>query len=277
MKKTSILKNLLESSYPLIMPDAYDPLSAKLIEISGFKAVQCSGYSFSLSKCLKKESDLTLENNLEITRQIVKAVNIPVMADAEDGYTKNNRIEDTVEKFIKSGVAGINIEDQIFHDGSGTKIIDAQEMIDKIENARNAVNKVDSDFIINGRTDSLLISQNPSENLKIAIKRANLYLNAGADLAFIPYVDTIDQVKVISKKVKGPVSIAMGLHYNINNFTIGDLKNLGVARISLPNILIHSSIKVMKKALESVHNDEISKFSDIGLLASKDDLKNITN
>ena len=115
------------------------------------------------------------------------------------------------------------------------------------------------DFIINGRTDALRSTESRDEGLEMAIERANQYLLAGADLTFITYVETLEEVKQITKGVDGPVSIAAGLPYNIKNFKIQDLKNLGVARVSLPTLLIQSSLVAVEKALNLVMADEMFK------------------
>jgi len=92
-----VLKQLLNSGKTLIMPDAFDPISAKIIEYAGFSAIQCSGYSFSISKGYKSEENLDLKANLKITREIVDAVNIPVMADGEDGYGEGSDLKNTIK------------------------------------------------------------------------------------------------------------------------------------------------------------------------------------
>ncbi len=103
---------------------------------SGFNAVQCSGYSFSVRNGYLKESDVTLEDNLEWTRRIVDAVNVPVMADAEDGYGDAETITETVRRFMEIGVAGLNIEDQILGEPGPLRIIDEELMAEKIRIAR---------------------------------------------------------------------------------------------------------------------------------------------
>jgi len=118
------------------MPDAYDAISAKLIEKSGFKAVQCSGYSFSTVSGYKKESEMTLDENLEWTRRIVDAVNIPVMADAEDGYGGPEKVINTVNRFIRAEVSGLNIEDQIPEGNYPLSLVDENLMTKKIKTAR---------------------------------------------------------------------------------------------------------------------------------------------
>ena len=258
MNKSKELKNLLISEKTLIMPDAYDPISARLIERSGFKAVQCSGYSFSIVAAMKREIDISKQDNVDITGKIVDAVDLPVMADAEDGFGGPKVVLETVRMFIEVGVAGLNIEDQKLDHDKKIRIINEEVMVEKIYAAREAAEVAENpDFIINGRTDALGFSENRDETLNIAVERANLYLESGADIAFVPYVKTLEEVKTLKKEVRGPISIAAGMPYNINNFSIKDLENIGVSRISLPTLLIYSSLESINKSLNRLKNDDI--------------------
>ena len=271
LMKTKILKKLLKSPETLVVPDAYDPISAKLIENAGFKAVQCSGYSFSISAGYSNELDVSLNENIEFTRRIVEAIDIPVMADAEDGYGDDVAV--TVQKFIQTGAAGLNIEDQIPDRNPSVSVVDIDLMIKKIRVAREtAENQAKPDFIINGRTDALRSTGNRSEGLEIAIERANLYLEAGADLAFITYVAALDEVDKIMKEVKGPVSIAAGQPYNIDEFTIGDLKRYGVKRVSLPTLLLFSGLNGINQSLKYLKEDTLSKMLEKDLFYPVDNL-----
>jgi len=138
MNSYQILKNLITNKETLIVPDAYNAISAKLIEYIGFKAVQCSGYSFSISKKYNDEKLITIDENISTTQEIVNAVNIPVMADGEDGYGNTEVFKNNLIKFINTGISGINIEDQnlwnpystekrLFWNYSGKKIVEMQE------------------------------------------------------------------------------------------------------------------------------------------------------
>jgi len=274
--KSSKLKKLLNSGKSLIMPDAYNSISAKLIENVGFKAIQCSGYSFSIQAGYKRESDVTLDENIEWTSRIVKSVDVPVMADAEDGYGGTEEIINTIKRFIDAGVAGLNIEDQIPNGKNKLSIVDEDLMVQKIINARETADAEEKpDFIINGRTDALRSTDNRDEGLEIAIDRANQYLNAGADLTFITYIETLDEVKQVTKEVKGPISIAAGMPYNINEFSINDLINCGVKRVSLPSLLILSSLHAIKESLEYANVDKLASIMEKGLLLSVNDLNDI--
>jgi len=273
--KSKELRKLISTGKTLIMPDAYDPLSARLIENSGFKAVQCSGYSFSIVAAMKKEIDISRQDNIDITGKIVDAVDLPVMADAEDGFGGPKVVFETVKMFIDVGAAGLNIEDQKLDNDKEIRIINVELMIEKIYAAREAAEAAEiPDFVINGRTDALRSSENHEESLNIAVERANIYLNSGADMAFIPYVETLEEVRILNKEIKGPISIAAGMPYNINNFSIEDLENIGVARVSLPTLLIYSSMKSINKSLNLLKNDDIMGM-DENMLYKVDELNEL--
>ena len=86
IKKSRRLRELIRAKETLVMPDAFDPLSARIIESLGFPAVQCSGFSMALSAMRSTEADLGRDANLAATRAIVSAVAVPIMADGEDGF-----------------------------------------------------------------------------------------------------------------------------------------------------------------------------------------------
>ena len=276
MDKSKLLRNLILDKETLIMPNAYDPISARMIQKAGFKAVQCSGYSFSIKAAYSKESEVTLEDNLEWTRQIVNAVDVPVMADAEDGYGDAGTIPETVRRFMGMGVAGLNLEDQILGKSGPKELVDQEIMVEKIMLAREtAEHEENPDLVINGRTDALKSIHDREEALNVAIERANSYLEAGATLAFIVYTATLEEVQTITQEVKGPVTIAAGMPYNLRNFTIDDLRRFGVARVSLPSLLINSSLKCMERALDHVKMDEMEKLLENDDLYSVKDLNNL--
>lgn len=281
MDKDKILKQLLNSGNTLIMPDAYDPISAKIIEYAGFSAIQCSGYSYSISKGYRSESDIDLKTNLSITSDIVNSVNIPVMADGEDGYGEGPQLINTIKEFINIGVSGINIEDQNHKlVGSPLKIIDKDSMLNKIKNAIKTKNDLGrNNFIVNARTDALKSSENRKEAQKLAIERANRYLEAGADICFITYAKTLDEIKLFSKEINGPISIAAGLSYNIQEFSINDCIDLGIARVSLPAVMIFNSVGHMLKNLIDIKDtgNFNQMIQDNCLLSDENLLKDIIN
>lgn len=279
MDKSAILRGLLNTGETLVMPDAYDPISARIIEHAGFKAVQCSGGSIAIAACHKSEADVSLAENVEAIRRIAEAVDVPVMADGEDGYGGPEAVADAVRRFIRAGAAGINIEDLIPARDRTCATIDAALMVDKITAAREAAASEGApDTIINARTDALRAFGDRADGLREAVRRANLYLQAGGDLAFICYAATLDEVRTLAKEVDGPISIAAGLPYNIQAFTIDDLRECGVARVSLPMTAILSSIQALSKAISLIGQpDGFQRMENEGLCCSMGDVSSLLN
>jgi 2-methylisocitrate lyase-like PEP mutase family enzyme len=256
------------------MPDAYNGLSARLIQMAGFKAVQCSGFSMGLASHAAPEQAMDLDKNLYTTRDIVQAVTIPVMADGEDGFGPPATVYKTVGAFLDVGVSGINLEDQVLPSSKDKGVIDPVLMVEKIQSAREAArNKQAVDMVINVRTDALAVCTDRGKGIDEAIIRGKKYLQAGADLIFVTAVATIDEAKRIVDGIGGPVSIAAGMPYNIKTLTIGQLRACGVARVSLPAILVFSAIQAIMKTLSIIRdNDSFEEIIKEGLLCSPGDL-----
>jgi len=178
-------------------------------------------------------------------------VSVPLMADGEDGYGPPEDVFETVRRFKVAGADGVNIEDQVLPRQGRVSVIDAEEMCDKLRAAREAaLSEGDETFVINGRTDALRSVPDPRLGLRLAADRANRYLEAGADLAFVTGVKTLEEAAFLVREVKGPLSLAAGLPYNIRSFAVVDLARLGVARVSLPTLLVHAAIRGMTHSLE---------------------------
>lgn len=188
MNKFENLKELINYSETLVVPDAYDAISAKIIEYCGFKAVQCSGFSYSISKKLKDENFVTIDENISKTKEIVAAVSVPVMADGEDGYGYKEIFRNNIIKFISTGIAGINIEDQnMWNPYNPEKIVSLDIMSEKIVEIINIRKELHiPDFILNARTDAVKSIDDRTEAFRIAIERGNRYLELDADMCFIP-------------------------------------------------------------------------------------------
>jgi len=257
IEKSRCLRELIQAKDTLVMPDAFDPISARIIEKLGFKAVQCSGFSMAVAAVRPAEADLGLEANLRLSRAMVNAVAVPVMADGEDGFGGPEAIAETIRAYAEAGLAGINLEDQVLGQPGPKRIVPRDVMVEKLKNARKAAKTANNgELVINGRTDALAAAADRQAGLKEAAERANAYLAAGADLAFITAVATMDEVYFLVREVHGPISIAAGMAYNIRTMSVKALKEAGGARGSIPAIAILSSIRAMTDALRSVRDTE---------------------
>jgi 2-methylisocitrate lyase-like PEP mutase family enzyme len=262
MNKSRKLRELILADSTLVMPDAFDEISARIIEAAGFDAVQCSGYSFSIACGYPTETDVSFAENLEWTRRIAEAVRVPVMADGEDGFGDGDILKANIAHYVTAGVAGANIEDQNLRGPGAGKIIGESHMLDKIRIVRDAASEAgNADFVLNARTDALTSCDDRRRGQALVIERANLYLQAGATLCFITHINTLDEVKLFAREVQGPISVAAGLPYNINAFSVSDCCELGVARVSLPTLAILSAVKTMHDCMCSVR--DTGRFDDV--------------
>ncbi|MDI3533647.1 MAG: methylisocitrate lyase [Thermosediminibacterales bacterium] len=256
MKKTTLLKKMILDDEILVMPGAYDALSAKIIEKAGFKAIQCTGYGIAASVLGKPDVGiLTMTEMLNQTRNICNAVDIPVMADGDTGFGNAINVYHTVKAFEAAGAAGINLEDQVFPKRcghmDGKEVIPMEEMIKKIKAAVDA--KKDKDFVINARTDAIAVY-----GIEEAIRRGNAYAEAGADLIFVEAPQSIEDIKYIIKNIKAPVSINMTDGGKTPIATIKQLQEWGAARVSIPVTAIFAAAKGIEKAMQIIMEEGVS-------------------
>jgi 2-methylisocitrate lyase-like PEP mutase family enzyme len=246
--RASILRAALQRRKALVVPGCHDALSAKIIEHAGFEAVQVSG--FGLAGSLLGAPDVGLvdmKDILDITGHVTRAVSIPVMADIDTGGGNALNAAAITERLIEMGVAGVNIEDQVFPKRcghmEGKQVIPADEMAGKVRAMVDARARLGNDIVINARTDSFAVG-----GLHEAIFRANLYLDAGADMVFLDGIGTRVDIERAAREIHGLLSVNLmdgvtGVKTEL--VPIPDLAAMGVARVSIPV----ASILVMHKAL----------------------------
>ena len=248
MNKTTVLRKAIMERRAVVAPGAHDAFSAKVIERCGFEVVQVSGYGVAGSLLGLPDVGLVqMKDVLDVTWNIVQAVDIPVMADVDTGGGNAVNAAWITGRLITMGVAGMNIEDQVFPKRcghmAGKECIDADEMAGKVRACADMRDRLDPDFIINARTDVFA-----GMGLSEAIRRCNLYLDAGADLAFIDGIKTRSDVQRAAREVRGPLSVNLmdavsGMRTEL--IPIPDLAAMGIGRVSIPV----ASIMVMHKAL----------------------------
>lgn len=247
------LRTLLANGTPLVMPDAYDPLSARLIVEAGYPAVQCSGYSFARAAACPSEAEFGFERNLRLTAEIVRAVSVPVMADGEDGFGDPDVVYRSVRAYIDAGAAGMNLEDQVLDVPDSGRVVSRDVAQAKLAAALAATRDADlPSFLINARTDALAVASDKQAGLGEAIARSNAFLEAGAGLAFVTGVTSLAQVRTLVAEIDGPLSIAAGMASNADAFSIADLVACGVARVSLPTLPLYAALDGLRGALARI-------------------------
>src|SRR5262249_18410988 len=207
MRATSQLRQLLKSGKPLFVPGCYNALSARIVAEVGFPAIYMTGYGTSLSLLGLPDAGLATMTEMHLNaRYIAGAVSVPVIADADNGYGNAINVMRTVRDYIGTGVAGIHIADQAIPQRrghvAGRRVIPIEEAVGKSRAADAVRRELDPDFVLIARTDARGAA---GGSLDDAIRRANAYLEAGADLAFVEGPTSADEVRRICREVKGPV------------------------------------------------------------------------
>lgn len=248
MRRTTVLRMAIMDRRAVVVPGCHDVLSAKVIENCGFEAVQISGYGLSGAFLGKPDVGLLrMKDILDLSWNIAQAVSIPVMADVDTGGGNALNAAWVTERVIAMGLAGMNIEDQVFPKRcghmAGKEVITAEEMAGKIRACARVRDGLDKDFIINARTDAFA-----GLGIEEAIRRCNLYLEAGADLTFIDAVRSRADIEKAVSGIKGPVSVNLmdavsGMKTAL--VPVPELAKMGVARVSIPV----ASVMVAHKAL----------------------------
>jgi len=246
MKRASTrLRALIARGPTLYVPGCYNAMSGRVLEAAGFEAIYMTGYGTSLALTGMPDVGLaTMSEMVANARYIAAAVDVPLIADADTGFGNAINVIRTVREYIGAGVAGIHLEDQVMPKRcghvAGRLVIPLEEAVGKIRAAADARDGADPDFVLVARTDARGAS---GGSLDEAIRRANAFLAAGADLAFIEGPTSADEVRRICREVQGPV------FYNMTGvsprFTLDELRALGIAVCISPNAMLRSALAAM--------------------------------
>ncbi len=252
MKKTTLFRKLINDPEILVLPGAHDALTARVIEKTGFKAVTCGGYSLAASLLGKPDIGLLgMKEMADQYRNMVEAVDIPVFADGDTGYGDVNNVMRTVREYEKAGVAGLFIEDQVFPKRcghmEGKNVIPAEEMVAKIRAAVYA--REDEDLVLMARTDALAV-----HGIDEAIRRGNLYAEAGADLIFIEAVCTVEDMKRVNAEISKPTLANMIEGGKSPLLTNRELEDIGYNAVVYPCTLTYAVTKASLECMEVLKN-----------------------
>jgi len=265
MNTAQTLKTLLTGETLALAPGAADALTARLIENAGFPAVYMTGFgaTASLTGC----PDVGILTQTEMTahaRNMVRAVKVPVIADADTGYGGPANIERTVREYLQAGVAAIHIEDQATPKRcghmAGIKLVSVEEMTGRLKGAIEA--RGDADMLIIGRTDALA-----AEGRDEAIRRALRYREAGVDLVFVDAMKTIADAEAVAREVPGPLMISIVEGHETTRLLPQDLKNLGYSLALYPLSALFAATRAVSEVLQGLRRDG-STSVDVGRMAT---------
>jgi 2-methylisocitrate lyase-like PEP mutase family enzyme len=257
MRKTTLMKKLILDKEILVMPGAHDALSAKIVEMVGFKAVTIGGYAASAASLAKPDvSLLTLTEYVSIVRNIVEAVDLPLFVDGDTGHGNVTNVQRTVRLFENAGAAGFFIEDQVFPKRcghmEGKQIIPTEEMVAKIKAAVDA--RVDPDLVIMARTDAVAVS-----GLDEAIERGHRYAEAGADLIFVEAPTSREQMLRCNREIKAPKLVIQIEGGKIPLLPIKELEEMGFSAVVYPTVSVYATAWALKGLWEGLKRDGSTK------------------
>jgi 2,3-dimethylmalate lyase len=250
MKKTTLFKKLVMDPGILVLPGAYDALSAKIVEQAGFEAVTLGGYPASGSLLAKPDvSLLTMTEMVNQARYIAEAVEIPLFVDGDTGHGNVTNVARTVREFERAGAAGLFIEDQVFPKRcghmEGKQVISTDEMITKIKAAVDA--RTDGDLMIMARTDALAVS-----GIDDAIERGNRYAEAGADIIFIEAPPSVKEMRRICKEVKAPMLANLVEGGKTPILTAQELQEIGYSIVAFPLSTLYAAAYGVRLAMDAL-------------------------
>ncbi len=250
--KSEALRELVASPQLLVLPGAYDALSARIAQAHGFKAVTAGGYAAVGS--MLAQPDMGQSNMRDFAShygRIAAAVDVPVYADADTGFGGVHNVRETVRAFEAAGVAGIFISDQVFPNRcgymAGKAVIPPEEMVAKVRAAVDA--RQDPAFFICARTDAAAI-----EGEDAALARCKLYMRAGADMAKPQGLDSEAAIRRAIAEVPGPHFGTLSQAAGKAGLSLARLQEMGVAAVTLPSLLLFAAAQGVSQALRHVRD-----------------------
>jgi 2-methylisocitrate lyase-like PEP mutase family enzyme len=226
--KAKRLRDLHHGPPILVLPNAWDAVSARIFEAEGFPAIATTSAGVSATLGYPDGGIVPAREMIEAIARIARAVDVPVTADIEHAYGATpDAVADSVLRVIAAGAVGINIEDMV----PGASDLEPLTLqTDKIASIVRASRTAGVPIVVNARTDVFLRAVGaPETRLGMAIERGKAFMAAGADCVFVPGVRDAATIRALVDGIGGPINIlAMG-----GTPPIAELEALGVARVSV--------------------------------------------
>lgn len=256
------LRQLLQQKKPLLMPGAFNPFVARLIERAGFDGVYISGAGLANSLGLPDDGSLTRDDFTYFAGRIVRAVHSPVICDADTGLDSGMKdgVAGTVKAYIRCGLAGLHVEDQVFPKRcghlSGKEVIAREAMQEKIRRMCRTRSRYGKDFVIIARTDARGAS-NVKESCQFeeSIERGRAYLEAGADMIFPESLQSFAEFKKYRAGIEAPLLANMTEFGQTPMLTAGQFESLGYDIVIYPVSLFRYAAGRMESALQDLRRD----------------------
>ena len=260
-------REILKREPYLFTGGVYDPLGAQIAERVGMKSAYLSGYSMALAQGWPDMGFLTQTEVTRIASMVASAVSIPIIADADDGYGNALSTIRTVQEYVKTGVAGIHLEDQQFPKRcghiAGKTVVSLEEALGKYRAAVDTRNRLDPDFVIIARTDAFGAV---GGSLEEAVRRGRAYADTGVDLVWCELSNAAREPAIAFARAMRETHPHLPLAFNYsssfrwhadpNPFTFKELGELGYRFIFITLFAAHAATYAVWNAMEDLVRDQ---------------------
>jgi len=268
MNPRQTLKQLLKRNQLLVAPGCFDGLSARLVQEAGFEAAYLSGGAVARSMGIPDIGLVTMSETIERAAQVIAAVNIPIIADADTGYGNAVNLVRTVREFERVGVAAIHIEDQITPKRcghlDGKEVISLAEMERKLEAA--LATRTDADFCIIARTDARGVN-----GFDDAIERGRAFARLGVDAIFVEAPQSEKELTQIPRLIPNvPILVNVFKGGKTPMLPMGRLEKMGYRIAIYPSETQRAAIHAMRRALDTLKREGTTESIDDSLTTFKE-------
>ena len=267
-QKAEIFKNLHERDQIFVLPNPWDPGTAKILAALGYEALATTSAGFAFSRGrLDQIGDLSRDEVLAHAREIIEATPLPVSADLENGYGDSpEAAARTVQAAAEAGLVGCSIED--WTGSLEEPLYDKSLAIERIAACAEAVAGLDFPFMLTARAEGFLRGQ---PDLDDTLERLAGYEAAGANVLYAPALPDLETIGRVCAAVKKPVNVVAGI--GLKGVTLKDLERCGVRRVSLGSSLARAALGAMLDAARAAH--ENGTFTAFESAASFVDIKEL--
>ncbi len=261
-KKAETLRQLHHGPDILVLPNAWDIASARIVEEAGYAAIATTSAGVAFALGYPDGEKISRDEMLDAVSRIARRMRVPVTADLEAGYgPEPGDTEETIRRAIEGGVVGANIEDGTHR--REQPLCSMNLAVARIHAARRAAEVAGIPFVINARTDSYLAARifNQPQDAKCfeeTVDRGRAYLEAGADCIFIPGLADPSTIGRLVAAIDGPINILAGP----GSPSVPELKALGVARVSVGGAIMRATLGLVQRAAAELRSGGTFGFAD---------------
>jgi 2-methylisocitrate lyase-like PEP mutase family enzyme len=249
----------------VVLPNAWDIGSAVIMVEAGFPAVATTSAGIAFAQGLPDGERIAKDRMLEICAGIAAAVPVPVTADLEAGYgPKPEHVARTVTDAIAAGLSGCNIEDTL--NRGGKTLYDFEAAIDRIRAGAEAAKKAGIAFVLNARTDALLVGiSDARSDFAESVRRANAYLAAGATSVFVPGRLDKETITQLAHEIDGPLNVLGAFSGRPSPFSVSELESFGVKRISIGGSLAGAVLGFIRRSMTELKSKGAFTYPEGGI------------